>query len=284
MAYTLYPSIPQTTPNVPAGPAAGPSTGAAGVAALLSGIGGAAASLPGKYGVIGGLLSPFLNLPGQALAYQSQLENTEYQRQQKDRALDLWAGYKPYVSRPEEYNVDVRVPYVAEAMRVASAYGDQGRRASEEQQAKLQSEGRLTDASIAQAVDDTRRGFEDRRRQDVTSLFEQATKEYIANKLRIGDAEMQRSTINAKLPGDVRSALSSILLSDTPTVTNLGWMNAMEDDIRWYQERQEREKDRQTQEDIADSQAQAALWGSGIGAIGDVAGAGLYSYGLNKRK
>lgn len=263
-------SIPTSTTNRPP-PSAGPSSGAVAFSAALPAFAGA---IPGPMGAI---LQGLAGIPSSMMNYETTKAATERENENLEGAKADVRAYTPYVARPKEYNIDVRVPYVAQAVRTAVAGNESGRRAAEDAMIRYGSgsKGRIADSQLYQMVDDIRRAGQDQTRGNVSALWEAAEKEYIANKLAIGNAELQRGTQNQALSSDKLRMLVDLALKPYGVTSSQGISDRVTSAMNNFQQSRLIEHQIDAQQSAARNNLFGSLIGSGIGAAGNLGGAAM---------
>ena len=266
MAY--YPTVPSTPSR--SSPSS-PSTNAAFLTSLLPALTGL---IPGPQGAALGALA---SIPGQLLNYDATRQATEEENRNRQLAIDMIGDWTPYVSRPKEFNIDTRVPYVAQAVRVARNLSEKSTQAQDQARARMGASGDIPEEQMLSALGEISRGYDTQRGDSVNQLMEDAQREYVNNQMAIGNAELSRESTNQQMGGTRVQMLAEALTSPYGVASTAGMLQNIQSQIQNAQQLAQQERDRQTQERISKRNMWGSLGGSAIGAAGTL-GAGAFGY------
>lgn len=257
-----YPMVPKAGSSTP--PSAGANAGAAAMAAALPAI---AAAIPGKFGMVAqGLAS----IPGNVLNYQTALEATARENENRERATTMIEGWRPYIGRPKEFNIDPRVDYIAQGVRVAQASEEANRRQAQEAIGKYG--GKVAEGQLGAVLNNIERAGEQGRMQSLSELWQAAENEWLKNKLAIGRAELERTAQNEGLSGDRVKMLVDLLTRPYGVASSQGISDQVREDLQFSKQLELAYDQLDTQERIAERNMWGMLGGSGISAGGSIAG------------
>ena len=264
----FYPTVPSTPSR--SSPSS-PSTNAAFLTSLLPAL---TALVPGPQGAALGALA---SIPGQLLNYDATRQATEEENANRQRAIDMIGGWTPYVSRPKEFNIDTRVPYVAQAVRVARNLAEKSTQAQDQARARMGASGDIPEEQMLSALGEINRGYDTQRGDSVNQLMEDAQREYVNNEMAIGNAEVARQSTNQQLGGTRLQMLAEALTSPYGVSSTAGIIQNIQSQVQNAQQLAQQERDRRTQESISKRNMWGSLGGSTIGAAGTL-GSGYMGY------